>query len=691
MNIDFNRINNLKLKTKFLAISYLIFFMITAVLLTVFFSYNDIEKGISKIVKRDVNLVIKNADIGINISKIFSELTLLANSHIETNKQWITKKSNLLNLTSSLLEQIYDEELIKTVKDLNVPLSVFFDQGIELTININKLFDFDNTLILQINDLEYLIEGKIRNYAIIGKDTTNLKASRIKVLEYRERIYHAKTTLTILQYNKVVMTEKKRVEFIKNIIEQIDTVYTDLRIFKVLDSNVTKLAKKTISTLLSYRNSIINFKKKLSDFRKFYNDLLGKKKKIIFAMSHINKDVSQTANNIQRKLEMKINSSIIILILLSISVLAILIIQYIFVRFTIKPIFHLTDVAKKMSQGNLEQEIHIKNKDEIGSLALSFATMRDAIKRQIKELEDSHDKLDLRVIERTKELKNTQVQLVELSRESGMAEIATNVIHNVGNALNSINISSEITYEKLKTLRLSVLEKVVTLLDENKENHAQFIANDVKGKMLPDVIKQFFEYLLIEKDDLLKEIENIKNDILHIQNIVYMQQSYAKNVLVEELHSAQEIMEDAIRMNRNALHRHNIRIITEFDNIKKTKIDKHKVLQILLNLISNAKYSFLDSSQKNKTIVCSIKNIDNKFIELKIKDNGKGITKKNLNKIFNYGFTTRKDGHGFGLHNSANTARQIGGELSVISDGPNKGACFVLKLAIIIDSFKEGV
>ncbi len=691
MNIDFNRINNLKLKTKFLAISYLIFFMITAVLLTVFFSYNDIEKGISKIVKRDVNLVIKNADIGINISKIFSELTLLANSHIETNKQWITKKSNLLNLTSSLLEQIYDEELIKTVKDLNVPLSVFFDQGMELTININKLFDFDNTLILQINDLEYLIEGKIRNYAIIGKDTTNLKASRIKVLEYRERIYHAKTTLTILQYNKVVMTEKKRVEFIKNIIEQIDTVYTDLRIFKVLDSNVTKLAKKTISTLLSYRNSIINFKKKLSDFRKFYNDLLGKKKKIIFAMSHINKDVSQTANNIQRKLEMKINSSIIILILLSISVLAILIIQYIFVRFTIKPIFHLTDVAKKMSQGNLEQEIHIKNKDEIGSLALSFATMRDAIKRQIKELEDSHDKLDLRVIERTKELKNTQVQLVELSRESGMAEIATNVIHNVGNALNSINISSEITYEKLKTLRLSVLEKVVTLLDENKENHAQFIANDVKGKMLPDVIKQFFEYLLIEKDDLLKEIENIKNDILHIQNIVYMQQSYAKNVLVEELHSAQEIMEDAIRMNRNALHRHNIRIITEFDNIKKTKIDKHKVLQILLNLISNAKYSFLDSSQKSKTIVCSIKNIDNKFIELKIKDNGKGITKKNLNKIFNYGFTTRKDGHGFGLHNSANTARQIGGELSVISDGPNKGACFVLKLAIIIDSFKEEV
>ncbi len=691
MNIDFNRINNLKLKTKFLAISYLIFFMITAVLLTVFFSYNDIEKGISKIVKRDVNLVIKNADIGINISKIFSELTLLANSHIETNKQWITKKSNLLNLTSGLLEQIYDEELIKTVKDLKVPLSVFFDQGMELTININKLFDFDNTLILQINDLEYLIEGKIRNYAIIGKDTTNLKASRIKVLEYRERIYHAKTTLTILQYNKVVMTEKKRVEFIKNIIEQIDTVYTDLRIIKVLDSNVTKLAKKTISTLLSYRNSIINFKKKLSDFRKFYNDLLGKKKKIIFAMSHINKDVSQTANNIQRKLEMKINSSIIILILLSISVLAILIIQYIFVRFTIKPIFHLTDVAKKMSQGNLEQEIHIKNKDEIGSLALSFATMRDAIKRQIKELEDSHDKLDLRVIERTKELKNAQVQLVELSRESGMAEIATNVIHNVGNALNSINISSEITYEKLKTLRLSVLEKVVTLLDENKENHAQFIANDVKGKMLPDVIKQFFEYLLVEKDDLLKEIENIKNDILHIQNIVYMQQSYAKNVLVEELHSAQDIMEDAIRMNRNALHRHNIRIITEFDNIKKTKIDKHKVLQILLNLISNAKYSFLDSSQKDKTVVCSIKNIDNKFIELKIKDNGKGIKKKNLNKIFNYGFTTRKDGHGFGLHNSANTAIQLGGELSVISDGPNKGACFILKLAIIIDSFKEEV
>ena len=263
-----------------------------------------------------------------------------------------------------------------------------------------------------------------------------------------------------------------------------------------------------------------------------------------------------------------------------------------------------------------------------------------------------------------------------------MAEVATNVIHNVGNALNSINVSSEINYNKLRGLRLSVLKKVVDLFEENKENTAEFIANDAKGKMIPEIINEFLTYLTIKRDELVKETENVKDDIGHVQNIINMQQSYAKNILIEELQSPSKVLEDAIRMNRNALKRHNIEIVVEADELPMIKFDMHKVLQILINLISNAKHSYFNTEREKNLISCSIKIIDDKSIEFKIKDNGCGIKQENMEQIYNYGFTTRKDGHGFGLHNSSNTAKQLGGELSVSSDGEGKGAEFTLKVPI---------
>ena len=63
-------------------------------------------------------------------------------------------------------------------------------------------------------------------------------------------------------------------------------------------------------------------------------------------------------------------------------------------------------------------------------------------------------------------------------------------------------------------------------------------------------------------------------------------------------------------------------------------------------------------------------------------DNGIGIPADNLTRIFGHGFTTRKEGHGFGLHSGALAAKELGGALTVESDGPGKGATFTLEFPI---------
>ena len=117
-------------------------------------------------------------------------------------------------------------------------------------------------------------------------------------------------------------------------------------------------------------------------------------------------------------------------------------------------------------------------------------------------------------------------------------------------------------------------------------------------------------------------------------------------------------------------------------------VDKHKVLQILVNLISNAKYALSDSDAKERQLTIAISrqpsraSSDDGFAEVSITDNGIGIARENLIRIFGHGFTTKKNGHGFGLHSGALAAKEMGGSLSVQSAGPGKGATFTLSLPL---------
>ena len=272
-------------------------------------------------------------------------------------------------------------------------------------------------------------------------------------------------------------------------------------------------------------------------------------------------------------------------------------------------------------------------------------------------------------------------ELMDASRQAGMAEIATGILHNVGNVLNSVNISSSIVVEQLRKSKTPSLARAAQLLTTHKDDVGQFLTQDPKGKQLPGFFVALSEQLTREQAMLTKEMQGLQQNIDHIKQIVAMQQSYAKVSGVLEKLAPHELVEDALRMSSTALARHQIEVVRQFDPVPPALVDRHKVLQILVNLISNAKQA-LDDRPEGRRLTLRIAPGEGDSARVEVSDNGAGIPKENLARIFNHGFTTKKTGHGFGLHSGANAAKEMGGSLGVRSDGEGTGATFILELPL---------
>ncbi|HWN95718.1 MAG TPA: PAS domain S-box protein [Methylomirabilota bacterium] len=279
------------------------------------------------------------------------------------------------------------------------------------------------------------------------------------------------------------------------------------------------------------------------------------------------------------------------------------------------------------------------------------------------------------------ELETLNRQLIATSRQAGMAEVATSVLHNVGNVLNSVNVSTTLVAEQVKKSKVANLAKAAALLNEHAADFGAFITTDPKGKQLPDYLAQLARHLQAEQVTLLNEMDQLRKNIEHIKDIVAMQQSYARVSGVTETLKISDLVEDALRMNAGALTRHDVEVVREFEEIPLVTIDKHKVLQVLVNLIRNAKYACDESGRADKRMTVRVANGEGR-LKIAIMDNGVGIPMENLIRIFNHGFTTRQEGHGFGLHSGALAAKELGGALIVHSEGPGCGASFTLELPL---------
>ena len=303
------------------------------------------------------------------------------------------------------------------------------------------------------------------------------------------------------------------------------------------------------------------------------------------------------------------------------------------------------------------------------------------INRMNHALQQANEQLEERVESRTRQLREAQSELLATARQAGMAEIATNVLHNVGNVLNSVNISADLLSRKLRASKTLGLAKVVQMMNEHKDELGHFIEHDEKGKLLPAYLGQLSDAVANEQQSMRDELAQLSASVDHVKEIVATQQSYAGAARLEEPLYINVLLEDALRMNAGALTRHQVAVVREFAPVPQIMGDKHRLLLILINLISNAKQAMSDLPGCSRQMTLSMKVVD-ATLQISVKDDGEGIAPENMNRLFTHGFTTRKDGHGFGLHSCAVAAVEMKGRLTAHSDGPGTGAIFTLELPL---------
>jgi PAS domain S-box-containing protein len=288
---------------------------------------------------------------------------------------------------------------------------------------------------------------------------------------------------------------------------------------------------------------------------------------------------------------------------------------------------------------------------------------------------------DITEIKRAEEaLEALNKRMLTLSRQAGMAEVATGVLHNVGNVLNSVNVSAGIIAERLRGSKVTSVSRLARILQEQDGNLARFLTEDERGRKVPAYLDQLAQNLEQERVELGKELDGLILNIEHIKGIVAMQQNYARILGVVESVEVAELMEDAFTIHGGAYARHGITVDKDYEKVPTLLVDKHAVLQILVNLLHNAKYACDATNRPDRRVTVRIRLSDPGRVKVEICDNGIGIPPENLTRIFSQGFTTRKGGHGFGLHSGALAAKQLGGTLTAHSDGTGCGATFTLEL-----------
>ena len=311
-------------------------------------------------------------------------------------------------------------------------------------------------------------------------------------------------------------------------------------------------------------------------------------------------------------------------------------------------------------------------RDEAGNVVSVLSVARDVAAR--KQAEEEREML--------------QRQLVDASRVAGMAEIATGVLHNVGNVLTSVNVSASLLAERLEAADTSGLTKAAQLVSEHTGDLQRYINEDEVGRQIPQFISIAAQCLDESHQAMASELAQLNRGIEHIKEIVRSQQSHAKGSSVALPVRPDELMEQAVRVDLVSLERFHIELVRRFEDLPQVPLDKHKILQILVNLITNARQAITERDvvqpgNGTRTITLGL-SYDKSAGQMKfeVEDSGMGIAAQNMSRIFRHGFTTREEGHGFGLHSAANAAAEMHGTLTAHSDGIGHGARFTLEVPV---------
>ena len=342
----------------------------------------------------------------------------------------------------------------------------------------------------------------------------------------------------------------------------------------------------------------------------------------------------------------------------------------------LKGLQHLAASAAHIAAtGDYEVRAPAAGDDEVGQLTQTFNAMLDKLQIADRGLRATNEALNHEIAERAR----LEKALVESSRFAGMAEVATGVLHNVGNVLNSVNVSAQLVRERLESSRLATLQRTAHLLEPHQDDPTAFFADDPKAKLLPRFLCELHRNLAEEHRAIREEMLTLNANIEHIKEVVSAQQSLARSAGVEEQLVAADLFEDATRIHLTSIKRHEVQFETEYEPDLRFVADRHNTLQILVNLVSNAVHAVKSGPREKRRVKLRTHLLDDRVV-FEVKDEGIGISAENMTRVFQHGFTTRDGGHGFGLHSGALAAKRMGGSLNATSNGSGTGATFTLEL-----------
>ena len=272
-----------------------------------------------------------------------------------------------------------------------------------------------------------------------------------------------------------------------------------------------------------------------------------------------------------------------------------------------------------------------------------------------------------------------RAELIEVSRRAGMAEVASNVLHSVGNVLNSANVSSNLILEAFQSSQGARLTRLVDLLRDHADDLPRFFAEDPRARHVPEFLAQMTATLEAERIQNAHDMKDLQGYLDHVKTIVALQQSHATPVRATAELDLADLLEDALSLEQAAFENQGVTIVRDYEALPLLMVDRHRVLQILTNVISNARDA-VHGAAGDRRISLHVSREADGAAAISITDTGSGIRAEDLPRLFSHGFTTKKDGHGFGLHGSACAASAMGGTLSAHSDGEGRGATITLRL-----------
>ncbi|MDP6538636.1 MAG: ATP-binding protein, partial [Planctomycetota bacterium] len=323
------------------------------------------------------------------------------------------------------------------------------------------------------------------------------------------------------------------------------------------------------------------------------------------------------------------------------------------------PLTRLTDHAVAVGAGDdLQARLELERNDELGVLGREFDRM-------------------------TERLAVSRSDLLRTARTAGMSEIATGVLHNVGNVLNSASVSTAVLGEKARDLGASDLSALADALSRHADDLASFVAEDPRGVHMRPFVEALAHDLAASQASIVSEVEALSGGLEHIRELIHSQQALAGRGGVKEPCALHERVEEALGFCTRAIPpESDLEIVRDYEEFCDVLLERHKVVEVLINLIQNARQAMEEGGRTPRRLELAVRRGDSRHVRVEIRDNGVGIAAEDLSRIFALGFTTRPDGHGFGLHSASNAATEMGGSLSVHSDGLGCGARFVLELPL---------